>query len=92
MKRKAQRYQNEDMGSIIWQPEQRGWDAEAGGLIWLEWTEITPWPLSMNWRGELRRETTFYNPNPYEDGTGIDQDIFSKWHERKYTLQQKESV
>ena len=36
MKRKEQRYQNEDISSIIWQPEQRGWDAEAGGLIWLE--------------------------------------------------------
>ena len=36
MKRKEQRYQNEDISSIIWQQEQRGWDAEAGGLIWLE--------------------------------------------------------
>ena len=36
MKRKEQRYQNEDISSIIWQPEQRGWDADIDGLIWFE--------------------------------------------------------
>ena len=36
MKRKEQRYQNEDIGSIISQSEQRNWDADIDGLIWFE--------------------------------------------------------
>ena len=36
MKRKEQRYQNEDISSIIWQPEQSNWEADIDGLIWFE--------------------------------------------------------